>query len=306
MPTVYKSMNTGAPNLTGQAGSLLDVLDGCLVNGYGSKAAAGWTIPFTGTNLRVYRAPAGGPRHYLNVVDTGTTKAQMNGYRLCTGVGAGTGAFPLTTAQAYVQKSTTADAVQRPWVLVADNRSFIFMSDPGVTSYANFQGYLHMFGEFYSMMSSDGYRSLCGGADASSNYLAPVSGGRLGIARNYTQVGSSILMFIGGHRGMGGLGSVGNGQPSGWLPAGIPFPNPGDNSVHINRITVESPTHGLRGYVRGLWAVENSGFSTDLSDTTDVDGSGVYAGKNFEMVQARSQYGTGWIAWETTAWESNS
>ena len=48
---IYKSTDSGAPTLTGQAFSLISLLLACLVDGYGSKAAAGWTKPYTGTNL---------------------------------------------------------------------------------------------------------------------------------------------------------------------------------------------------------------------------------------------------------------
>ncbi|MGE3907973.1 MAG: hypothetical protein AB7K36_01385, partial [Chloroflexota bacterium] len=52
---IYRSTDSGAPVLTGQAGSLLNLLDKCLVDGYGSKAAAGWSRPYTGTNKTAYR-----------------------------------------------------------------------------------------------------------------------------------------------------------------------------------------------------------------------------------------------------------
>jgi hypothetical protein len=41
---IYRSTDGSAPVLTGQAGKLTDLLDAILVNGYGSKTAAGWTI----------------------------------------------------------------------------------------------------------------------------------------------------------------------------------------------------------------------------------------------------------------------
>jgi hypothetical protein len=40
--TVYSSGDIGSPQLTGTSASLISVLDGVLVNGYGSKAGAGW------------------------------------------------------------------------------------------------------------------------------------------------------------------------------------------------------------------------------------------------------------------------
>ena len=64
--TLYSYTDVGAPSLAGNVlGGLPPILDACLVNGYGSKAAAGWAIAYTGTNVRTYR-PASGNRYYLN------------------------------------------------------------------------------------------------------------------------------------------------------------------------------------------------------------------------------------------------
>src|SRR5438309_11659795 len=51
---VYKSTDASAPALTGQVGSLTALLDAILVNGYGTKTAAGWTIGFTTTKKLAY------------------------------------------------------------------------------------------------------------------------------------------------------------------------------------------------------------------------------------------------------------
>lgn len=48
--TVYRSTDAGAPVLSNSNGSLIAVLKACLVDGYSSKASAGWTAPFTGTS----------------------------------------------------------------------------------------------------------------------------------------------------------------------------------------------------------------------------------------------------------------
>src|SRR5277367_4813757 len=91
--TVYKSSDASAPVLSGQAGAMAGVLDACLVNGYGSKAAAGWGTAFTGTNLRAYQ-PASGNRLYLALDDTGTTSCRLTGYEAMSAVSTGTGPFP--------------------------------------------------------------------------------------------------------------------------------------------------------------------------------------------------------------------
>jgi hypothetical protein len=307
----YKSTDSGAPALNGVAGSLISLLDACLVNGYGSQSPSGWTKPFSGTNLASYRAPIG-IRHYLDVVDNANIAAnvaQWKGYRTATDVGVGAGPYPgVGTSMAYVGKSFTSDAVARPWLLAADDRSLILMIDSSSTTPSTFAGYLYCFGEFYSLAANDLYRSCCGGytPSPSLSYLAPVMGGRLGVARHSSQVGNPILMSIGAHQGLGS--QISPGQTSNWMGGGWPFPSPADGSVHLTRVTIESVTYGLRGYIRGMWGCDHTGMSQDLSDPTDIDGASgsVYAGKNFVFFRARSNGNTSWIAIESTTWDHNS
>ena len=70
---IYRSTDASAPTLEGVNGSLVALLDACLVNGYGSQSAAGWTIAYTTTNKRVYRnSTTDGTGFYLNVDDSGS------------------------------------------------------------------------------------------------------------------------------------------------------------------------------------------------------------------------------------------
>ena len=50
VPTIYRSIDPGAPVLFNSFGSFVDLLDGCLVNGYGGSFAIG-TITSDGTNV---------------------------------------------------------------------------------------------------------------------------------------------------------------------------------------------------------------------------------------------------------------
>jgi len=44
--TVYRSTDSGAPFLNAMQGSFINVLRKCLVDGYGAKSGAGWTMPY--------------------------------------------------------------------------------------------------------------------------------------------------------------------------------------------------------------------------------------------------------------------
>lgn len=93
--TVYSSSDAGASGLilTSVPGSLLAILDACLVNGYSGKTAAGWTKSFSSSTIGVYRAATGNQR-YLRVDDTHPSYAVVAGFETMTGVNAGTGPFP--------------------------------------------------------------------------------------------------------------------------------------------------------------------------------------------------------------------
>ncbi|MCZ7641379.1 MAG: hypothetical protein M5U12_38155 [Verrucomicrobia bacterium] len=128
MFTVYRCTDSGAPSLSGVAGSLTALLDACLVNGYGSLPAAGWTKPFVDTGKAVYRnAAAAVARSYYRVTDVGTTWARIRGYDAMSSVDAGTGEFPTSTVISgdglFAYKSSTADTTPRPWILLADERT---------------------------------------------------------------------------------------------------------------------------------------------------------------------------------------
>jgi hypothetical protein len=72
---VYKSSDASAPVLTGAVGSLVALLDACLVNGYGALAAAGWTKAFTAANKGAYKQNLTGSNNasgmHLYVDDSG-------------------------------------------------------------------------------------------------------------------------------------------------------------------------------------------------------------------------------------------
>jgi hypothetical protein len=96
------------------------------------RAPLGWTIAFTGTNIRVYKAPNPfAPSPYIRV-DNSTTSAQsrVRGYTTMSGLDTGTNPFP-TEAQvaggAYAHHS--ASAFTRDWAVVGDGTSFFYQNN---------------------------------------------------------------------------------------------------------------------------------------------------------------------------------
>src|SRR6266404_9035481 len=106
--TIYTSSDTNGPGLlNGLSGSLIPVLDACLINGYSGKPAAGWTKPIanSGSVYACYQLGSGS-KFTLFINDNAgqiQNEAYMVGWEsitsLCQGtpalnVGAGSGQFP--------------------------------------------------------------------------------------------------------------------------------------------------------------------------------------------------------------------
>ena len=132
---IYKSTDTGAPALTGEAGSLLNVLSTCLVEGYGDHPPAGWSKAYQADNIGVY-TPASGKAFYLQVTDDGTPHPSYS-YRIAgvriyeTMTDATTGSDPIPASGIrYIGKSVYLSDLARPWMLIADGRAFYLINNP--------------------------------------------------------------------------------------------------------------------------------------------------------------------------------
>lgn len=173
MPTVtYRSTDAGAPVLNGTVGSLAGVLD-LLVNGNATagKAAAGWTKPFSGSNLHVYRGATSGSGlgSYVNLDDAGNspvagareanlrgalTASQTNARGAAAGMTEPTPTVAIGAVGACVLKSATLDSTARGYILHADAKSFTLLTFPG-----NLLGYSGCYaGEIASDTAADGFR----------------------------------------------------------------------------------------------------------------------------------------------------
>lgn len=137
--TVYRSDDAGAPTLTAADGALVGLLDAVLVNGYGAKAAAGWTKEFSGTNQAIYRnaTTAGGTGCFFQIDDSPATmgesssfqhKSKITGATNMTGFGAHTEPFGAPTNNYLAKSASSVTTETRSWVIVADQHTVVFMS----------------------------------------------------------------------------------------------------------------------------------------------------------------------------------
>jgi len=301
--TIYKSTDGSAPTLNGTVGSLVTLLDACLVTGYGAKAAAGWTKPFTGIAKASFKQGTGSNGMYLRVQDDapgagGAKEARITGYEVMTTVDAGTNPFP-TVAQfangMFARKSTSADATTRKWVVVADSRTVYVFNQPGdaTTTDALLDSYVGWgFGEFFSFQQSDPYRVFIIGRPTENN--VNLSGGGLGQrAALITSPGSSSGQYIArGHTGTPGAVNVGihgdsvKGDATNLDSAGlVPYTNPSDGGLYLAPQWIHDPTAApspsLRGRMRGLWWFLHPLASVNDDDTVSGGAAGELTGKTF-------------------------
>jgi hypothetical protein len=301
--TYYASTDAGAPTLSGTAGALITVLDAILVNGYGAKAAAGWSKAYSGVNKAAYRAPSGS-QLYLRVQDDAPVtakEARLTGYEAMTDVDTGTGPFP-TAAQGVGgvamtpgRKSTSADGTARTWHCFADARTIYFVPDPGDAAPALYHE-AWMFGEIYSLSPGDAYNcmivgraaenSATGSNDQLDKYcaasLTSTSAGHF-MARSYTATGGSLL--VGKHwdtiKGAGTIVGIGN----------IPYPNPQDGGLYLSRVWINevASSGSLRGRMRGFWQMCHPVASVNHLDT--LSGTGDLAGRTFIFIKTTGNAG---------------
>lgn len=292
--TIYKSTDASAPVLTGQVGSLVALLDACLVAGYGAKVGAGWTKPFTGTGKAAFQQGTGSNSFFLRVDDNGPgagtfKEARIVGYETMSDVDTGVAPFP-TVAQfatgLFIRKSVSADATPRAWIIAADSRTFYLFIKTGDVSTVYFTT---MFGEFYSFVAADGYRCMLIARDVEnttsttnehlselSNASSTVSGHY--VARGHTGVGGSVQVAKHGDlaKAVGATRTVGS----------CPYPNPADGGLYLAPIWITDPTtapvNGYRGRLRGFWHYCHPAASATDGDT--FTGVGELAGKTFLVI----------------------
>ena len=317
--TIYTSSDLNGPGLlTGQTGSLIKLLDACLINGYTSKSAAGWTRPLPTISasaggapcLACYKQGSGsGLTLFINDCGPNTTagsrEAWACGFESIVGLtgsigsgviftgsygnGTGNGQFPtpaqsLTTGHLVWRKSTTNDTAGRQWILFADASTlYIFMSSADTTG-AYMSGW---FGDLFSLAgSADLYKCMIQGRTVENS----------GVYNNETVGSCSALSAINGGLyvartwGGGGFstqlskqGDLGLSVGSALFDGLVPTPNGTDSSLYIAPIRAgEYPSQHIRGRFRGLFQCCHPKVS--FSDGQVISGAGDYAGKVFQSV----------------------
>ncbi len=235
------------------------------------KTGAGWTKPYTGTNIAAFKQPASlASPMFFEVNDTNTQYGLLRGYETMTASVTGTGLFPTTaqrtTGGVGLWKSQTADATARPWVLIC-NGGTVWMWTNTNTSSDGTGGVLSGWGDCLSYKSADAYNKFVIGngwtgssqtTPSSTYHFAPNLSIAMGqaaptdhyMARSYTQSGTAIQMTkisdaakANGQTVMGCLGTN-----------ALTYPHPVDSGLYIAPVWFyEASSYLLRGEAPGLW-----------------------------------------------------
>lgn len=197
---VYSSSDGFAPQMDGTSGSLLSVLNACLVDGFGSKIPAGWLKPLADVgNIGVFQQPSGSG-FVIHVNDAAPTSSTtytighsrmvtVTGYESISSVssgsttagyidqGTGFGQFPLngqTSISTYGLnigaliwvKSISIDSTPRPWRMFVDDRTMYLFIQHGVSG-ASYT--MYSFGDLYSLYQNDRYQCHIQGLNAANS-----------------------------------------------------------------------------------------------------------------------------------------
>ncbi|AOG22232.1 hypothetical protein [Acidovorax sp. RAC01] len=288
--TVYRSTDVGAPLLSNANGSLIAVMKACLVDGYGSKAAAGWTAPFTGTNLIAFKEGAGGNNRFLRVFDGGTDTStnrviKVRAYENMTAISTGTGPCP-TTGQmggngAGFSYFVAGRVSPNPsWVLVATSSFFHLIVEQGdAGTYPEYMG----FGTFFSDLPGDTFNTMliastndgCG----YSGYVDATSANGVWVMRSDTgALGAVATSFLSDARnGTTATSSVWGG------PSSIhPYPDRVRGGLLQSQPVIFCDGY-RRGRVPGMWECHHAPADVGGHRTTWSGGAGSLSGRQFQM-----------------------
>lgn len=333
-----------APALTGQSGKLIEVLDACLVNGFGvrtpdsvvvanevatvtigagnpyakdvvisisgasvpalnsewridtssassftfgspgvpdgavsgasiKRASAGWAKPFSGTNLAVYQSVAPDSLQlFFRVNDTPEMFAEARGYGQVTAVDAVGDPFPTLEqhgqTQYGIRKSQTADAVQRPWAVVADDKFFYIFIAWAHTTASHHAWNASWFGDFVPLLDGSVAHCAISLAGASSqSWPGHISSASqvMSVANQYSYRGfnpagiAGVVQDNASPQTFSVHGpSYGNtaSYPPGSVFTGVLYPHPNNRIDYCTPLFATKLAVGIDGSTVGFWGIQ--------------------------------------------------
>lgn len=288
-PVLYRSDDPSAPSYIGNTATLHNVLHACLVTGYGSQPAAGWTRESLVGQVGIYRPGGTGDRPYLRVNQSNVFQPVIRGFEQLVDAQNNNVAngFPsgAQVGGGGIGENVSNYSNPRAWWMVADDTTFYFAvsllalaSQVGAvligTSSVGAVKLAFAFGKFKSYVPGDQYNwFIFGGSGAGLG-----SGTESIIGEHYTMrnaLGLPSQPF--GKLFLGRADSIG-------ASTGFSFPDVHTGAVRLqSKVTVIESVAGSN-----LWRGELPGLVFPLSNVAPLnwmtlDGTGSLAGRTFRF-----------------------
>ena len=300
-PIIYKYDDTDAPVCDGSRGSLIAMLKACLVDGYGSKIAAGWTMPFVNAEASVaaFRNDSvDGTGMFLRVDNAygASNEVKMQGFETMSDEEAGSG--PFVSDARYHRPSNTTTATQRPWLVVADNRIVYifnwFLSPVPLTLPVAVQQQVTCFGDIISLYDPDPYGCILWGS-VSANNAGNLSKVNVSTFSPTATTGGQVARNINGDIKETHCGLIAGGGPVGTVSGMRGAPFGAGVPVMISRpLMIDDVAFHPRGYLPGLWNVCHQ-YPYDLFDTVTIDA------KDYLVVESATGFARGQFLFDVSA-----
>ena len=257
-PIVYRWDDGNAPVARGERRSLVDILRACLVDGYGTKPAAGWTLVFinaTFDKAAFRNNPVTGTGFYLQIDGAGGVNAhqpKIQAFESMTSEA--DGLFPFNPGSLFACDTSSIDGtVARPWVLIADDRFFYFACWYNITTAPTAAQYNTsglIFGDIVALSPDDQFACALSGSNygfaggmSSPNAASGSTYGLRFSRKSSGAIGSNHLAALVQGGGPGGGGAIGS--------SGMTYD--ANKPMYISRPFVnDGASYTIRGYVPGM------------------------------------------------------
>lgn len=307
----YNSTDSGAPQLSGQAGSMKDLLRALTVGssgvaygtGSGEKASLGWSVLFESSTKMIIRGGPGGSQVAVRIDDSGSgagsfREAFVFGVEGASDVDTFSSRFPTTvqlSSGLVWRKSQTLSSTPVPWWAWGDDKTFYIM----VNWYGGIFAALYWFGDFKSIVPGDAFNFVVSGGRSvnDSNNIPAVldacstsAGSQFSyVARSYDQAVKSLN--IGFHWPFCDQSA---GKTVGNLIFSMGYPSP-INSGLVCAPVVAFENGKPRGILRGLHCPMHNTGITDWTSNTGVSG---FPGATLTLTGTYNNSGTGRVVAE--------